>query len=158
MCVPASARDLDCQGAVASATYLQSRPVLAMTLQPRSWTAVKHLQIFSQPPAATVGVSEDEAIASFSGRFDIYISKFKPMRATLSGRDERTLIKLVVDSATDLVIGAHMVGPDAPEIMQVRLTSRFWIIPRAPNPDRRQTTLGVCLRERAATDVSFADK
>lgn len=74
--------------------------------------------VFCQPPLATVGLSEDECVAKYSGELDVYVSKFRPMRNTLSGREERTLMKLIVHKATDKVVGVHMVGPDAPEIMQ----------------------------------------
>jgi glutathione reductase (NADPH) len=73
--------------------------------------------VFSAPPIGTVGLSEEEAIVKF-GKVDVYTTRFKPMKHTLSGRDERILMKLVVDSATDRVLGCHMVGPDAPEIIQ----------------------------------------
>jgi glutathione reductase (NADPH) len=58
-----------------------------------------------------------KAVAAF-GKVDIYKASFKPLRHTLSGRDERTLVKLVVDAATQRVAGAHMCGADAPEIIQ----------------------------------------
>ncbi|KAL6746806.1 glutathione reductase [Haematococcus lacustris] len=74
--------------------------------------------VFCQPPMASVGYSEEEAVAKLSGDLDIFVSKFKPMKYTMSGRDERTLMKLVVHVDTDRVVGAHMVGPDSPEIMQ----------------------------------------
>ncbi|MDC6678926.1 glutathione-disulfide reductase, partial [Leclercia adecarboxylata] len=73
--------------------------------------------VFSQPPVGTVGLSEEAAVKKLGGA-DIYKTTFKPLKATLSGRDERTLMKLVVDRATQRVVGAHMVGPDAPEIIQ----------------------------------------
>ena len=73
--------------------------------------------VFSQPPVGTVGLSEEEARAK-GGEVVIYKSTFKPMRHTLSGRDEKTLMKLIVDKTTDVVLGAHMVGPDAAEIIQ----------------------------------------
>jgi glutathione reductase (NADPH) len=73
--------------------------------------------VFSQPPVGTVGLTESEAAAKL-GKVDIYKASFRPLRHTLSGRDERTLVKLVVDSATQRVVGAHMVGADAPEIIQ----------------------------------------
>ncbi len=73
--------------------------------------------VFSHPPLGTVGLSEEAARETF-GAVDIYRSIFRPMKHTLSGRDEKTLIKLVVHPQTDRVLGAHMVGPDAPEIMQ----------------------------------------
>jgi len=73
--------------------------------------------VFSQPPLATVGLTEAEARADHAN-VDIYLSHFKPMKFTLSGRDESSAMKLVVDGETDRVLGCHMVGMDAPEIMQ----------------------------------------
>jgi len=73
--------------------------------------------VFSQPPVATVGLGEDEARRR-DGAIDVYLSRFRPLRHTLSGRDERTMVKLVVERATDRVLGVHMVGADSPEIMQ----------------------------------------
>ena len=73
--------------------------------------------VFSQPPIGTVGLSEADALDQF-GVIDVYRSRFRPLRHALSGRDERTLMKLVVDHATQRVVGAHMVGSDAPEIIQ----------------------------------------
>jgi glutathione reductase (NADPH) len=73
--------------------------------------------VFSQPPVGTVGLSEGKAVAKL-GKVDIYKASFRPLRHTLSGRDERTLMKLVVEAATQRVVGAHMVGADAPEIIQ----------------------------------------
>ncbi len=73
--------------------------------------------VFSQPPIGTVGLTEEEARRTYAD-IDIYCSRFKPMKNTLSGRDERTFMKLVVDARTDRVLGCHMLGPDAPEIAQ----------------------------------------
>jgi glutathione reductase (NADPH) len=73
--------------------------------------------VFSQPPVGTVGLSEARAVEKL-GEVDIYKASFRPLRHTLSGRDERTLVKLVVDAASQRVAGAHMVGADAPEIIQ----------------------------------------
>lgn len=73
--------------------------------------------VFSQPPIGTVGLGEEAALAQY-GEIDVYESRFKPLRHTLSGRLEKTLMKLVVDTASQRVLGAHMVGPDAPEIIQ----------------------------------------
>ncbi len=72
--------------------------------------------VFSQPPLATVGLTE--AAARARGPVDIYITRFKPMKHALSGRDERVMMKLVVDRADGRLLGAHMVGHEAPEIMQ----------------------------------------
>jgi glutathione reductase (NADPH) len=72
--------------------------------------------VFSSPPIASVGMTEDEAAAL--GPADIYVTRFTPMRHTLTGRKRRTLMKLVVDQASGRVLGAHMLGEDSPEIMQ----------------------------------------
>jgi glutathione reductase (NADPH) len=73
--------------------------------------------VFSQPSVGTVGLTEEEARAKH-GEVDIYKSTFRPMRHTLSGRDEQTLMKLIVEPISDRVIGCHVVGPDAAEIVQ----------------------------------------
>jgi len=73
--------------------------------------------VFSQPEVGTVGLTEEEARAEY-GDVDVYMSRFRPMKYTLPGREERAMIKLVVDRTTDKVLGAHMVGPDAAEIIQ----------------------------------------
>lgn len=73
--------------------------------------------VFSHPPIATVGLSEEDALAE-GYDITIYQSKFRPLKHTLTGRDEKSLMKLVVDNKTDQVIGCHMIGADAPEIMQ----------------------------------------
>jgi len=72
--------------------------------------------VFSTPPVATVGLTEEQAAAI--GPVDIYLTRFTPMRHNLSGRARRTMMKLVVDKATQKVVGAHMMGEDAPEIIQ----------------------------------------
>ncbi|MDX1461384.1 MAG: FAD-dependent oxidoreductase, partial [Xanthomonadales bacterium] len=73
--------------------------------------------VFCQPNIGTVGLTEAEAREA-GHELRIYRSEFKPMKHTLSGRDERSLMKLVVDDKSDRVLGAHMVGPDAGEITQ----------------------------------------
>lgn len=73
--------------------------------------------VFCQPNIGTVGLTEAEARQSH-GRLRIYRSTFKPMKHTMTGRDERSLMKLIVEDETDKVLGAHMVGPDAGEILQ----------------------------------------
>jgi glutathione reductase (NADPH) len=73
--------------------------------------------VFSIPPIATVGLTE-EAAAEY-GVVDIYVTNFTPMRHTMSGRaGRRSMMKLVVDQGSQRVLGAHMIGDDAPEIMQ----------------------------------------
>ena len=73
--------------------------------------------VFSQPNVGTVGYTEIEAREAF-GKLDIYRSEYRPMKHTLSGRDERSMMKLIVDQASQRVLGVHMVGPDAGEILQ----------------------------------------
>ena len=72
--------------------------------------------VFSIPPIATVGLTEAEAAER--GEVKIFVTKFTPMRHQITGRNRRTMMKLVVDAATDKVLGAHMLGEDAPEIIQ----------------------------------------
>ncbi|AFY47636.1 NADPH-glutathione reductase [Nostoc sp. PCC 7524] len=75
--------------------------------------------IFTTPEAATVGLTEAEAIEKYgSDRIKIYRSRFRPMYYTLPGKEEKTLMKLVVNTETDQVLGAHMVGDHAGEIIQ----------------------------------------
>jgi glutathione reductase (NADPH) len=73
--------------------------------------------VFCQPNIGTVGFTEQQARDKF-GDIRLYKSSFKPMKHTISGRDEKTFMKLIVDDASDRVVGVHMMGPDAGEIMQ----------------------------------------
>ena len=73
--------------------------------------------VFSQPEVGTVGLTEADARAQFS-HVDIYKANFRPIKATMSGRDTRVLMKLVVDGTTDRVLGCHIVGDGAAEIIQ----------------------------------------
>jgi len=73
--------------------------------------------VFSQPEVGTVGLTEEEARARFS-QVDIYKATFRPIKATMSGRDTRMLMKLVVDGRSDRVVGCHIVGDTAAEIIQ----------------------------------------
>ena len=72
--------------------------------------------VFSQPPIGSVGLTEDQAREKAD--IDVYVSRFTPMKYTLSGRDEKTMMKIIVDRETGTVHGCHMVGLDAPEIIQ----------------------------------------
>jgi glutathione reductase (NADPH) len=74
--------------------------------------------VFSQPEIGTVGLTEARALAE-GFAIDIYKSSFRPLKNTLSGRDERSLFKLVVDAKTDRVLGCHLFGPNVAEIIQV---------------------------------------
>src|SRR6266566_5838050 len=73
--------------------------------------------VFCQPEVGTVGLTEAQARAKFS-QVDIYRANFKPLKATMSGRDTRVLMKLIVDATTDRVVGCHIVGDSAAEIVQ----------------------------------------
>ncbi|KAJ0966518.1 hypothetical protein J5N97_023435 [Dioscorea zingiberensis] len=74
--------------------------------------------VFCVPPLSVVGQSEQQAVEQGNGDVLVFTSTFNPMKNTISGRQEKTVMKLLVDSETDKVIGASMCGPDAPEIMQ----------------------------------------
>ncbi len=84
-------------------------------------TAVDHSQIptavFSEPEIGTVGLSEADAITEHGG-VDVYKSQFNPMKNTISGRMERMIMKVIVDAKSDRVVGVHIMGPDAGEIVQ----------------------------------------
>jgi glutathione reductase (NADPH) len=74
--------------------------------------------VFSQPEIGTIGLTEEQARQGFRA-VDIYKTSFRPMKHTLSGRDERMLMKLVVDGESDRVLGCHICGPDAGEMAQL---------------------------------------
>lgn len=74
--------------------------------------------VFSHPPLAGVGLTETQARAAL-GAIKVYRSDFRPMKNTLAARNERALYKLIVDAATDKIVGAHLIGPDAPEMLQL---------------------------------------
>jgi glutathione reductase (NADPH) len=87
----------------------------------KSWAADHDLiptAVFSEPEIGTVGLSEAEARKAH-GDIDLYKARFRPMKYTLSGRDERMLMKLIVAKATQKVVGCHILGPDAGEIVQM---------------------------------------
>jgi glutathione reductase (NADPH) len=73
--------------------------------------------VFSHPPIAAVGMTEGQARDKL-GTYKTYVSDFRPMKNVLAGRNERSLYKLIVDEESDKVVGIHMIGPDAPEILQ----------------------------------------
>ncbi len=73
--------------------------------------------VFCQPNIGTVGFTEEQAREEFDS-ITLYKSSFRPMKHTISGRDERAFMKLIVDDASDRVVGVHMMGPDAGEIVQ----------------------------------------
>ncbi|MET0659909.1 MAG: FAD-dependent oxidoreductase, partial [Steroidobacteraceae bacterium] len=74
--------------------------------------------VFSHPPLAGVGLTESQA-RNRLGSIKVYTSDFRPMKNVLANRNERALYKLIVDEASGKVVGAHMIGPDAPEILQM---------------------------------------
>ncbi len=73
--------------------------------------------VFSHPPIAAVGMTESEARNQL-GNIKVFQSDFRPMKNVVAGRNERSLYKMIVDAANDRIVGIHMIGPDAPEIMQ----------------------------------------
>jgi glutathione reductase (NADPH) len=86
-----------------------------------SWIADHALiptAVFSEPEVGTVGLSEADARATY-GAIDLYKARFRPMKAILAGRDERMLMKLIVVTESQKVVGCHIVGPDAGEIVQM---------------------------------------
>jgi glutathione reductase (NADPH) len=98
------------EGSAVANTLFNARP-----------TSVAHHNVpsavFSQPPVGSVGDTEARAIAKY-GRVEVYQTTFRAMKHTLSGRQEKTLMKLIVEPVSQKVVGAHMVGADAPEIIQ----------------------------------------
>ena len=73
--------------------------------------------VFAQPPVGVVGMTEADARKAF-GMVDIYKTRFRPMKDMLTGDEERVLMKIVVRAEDERVVGVHIVGPDAPEIIQ----------------------------------------
>ena len=73
--------------------------------------------VFTQPNVGTIGLTEQQARDQYS-HIDVYSADFKPMKHTLSGNDERSFMKLIVDKTSDRVIGLHIVGEGAGEMLQ----------------------------------------
>jgi len=108
--------------------------------------------VFGRPPIGTVGLGEGDARHSH-GEIDVYRSNFRPMRNMLSGNQERTLMKLVVDRKTDKLLGVHIAGEDAPEMAQLAavavkagLTKKQWDSTVALHPTAAEEL--VLMRER----------
>lgn len=108
--------------------------------------------VFSQPPIGVVGLSESEARHRYPA-VDIYLTRFRPMKTAFAGFEERTLMKLVVDGATQKVVGVHIVGPDGPEMIQLAavavkagLTKAQWDATCALHPTAAEEL--VTLREK----------
>jgi glutathione reductase (NADPH) len=116
--------------------------------------------VFSEPEIGVVGLTEAEACRTLA-RVDIYKTMFRPMKATLAGRDTRTFMKLVVDGHTDRLVGCHIVGPDAGEMIQLvgiavrmKATKADFDATMAVHPTAAEEL--VTMRERAASHVREA--
>ncbi len=88
--------------------------------------------VFSQPPVGVVGLSEHDARKAY-GKVDVYLTRFRSMKYAFMGGEERMLMKIVVEQKTDRIVGVHIVGPDAPEMIQLAaisvkagITKRQW--------------------------------
>jgi glutathione reductase (NADPH) len=116
--------------------------------------------VFSEPEVGVVGLTEAEACRTLA-KVDIYKATFRPMKATLAGRDTRTFLKLVVDGHSDRVVGCHIVGPEAGEMIQLigiavkmRATKADFDATMAVHPTAAEEL--VTMREKAATHVRQA--
>ncbi len=116
--------------------------------------------VFSEPEVGVIGLTEAQACQQLA-KVDIYKTTFRPMKATLSGRDTRTFMKLVVDGITDRVVGAHIVGPDAGEMIQLigiavkmKATKADFDATMAVHPTAAEEL--VTMREKTATHVRQA--
>jgi glutathione reductase (NADPH) len=107
-------------------------------------TAFDHVDVasavFGRPPIGAVGLTEADARAKI-GRIRVFRSLFRPMRNILAGNEQRTLMKLIVEAATDRVVGVHIAGPEAPELIQLaaiavkaQLTKAQWDATCAVHP------------------------
>ena len=116
--------------------------------------------VFSQPPVGTVGLSEAEARRTCSGAVDIYSTRFRPMKYAFTGSDERVLMKLVVDGSNDRVVGVHIVGPDAPEMIQLAaiavkagLTKAQWDATCAVHPTMAEELVTLKVKQSQETSA-----
>ena len=127
-------------------------------------TPVNHADVptavFSEPEVGVVGMTEAEACRALA-KVDIYKSTFRPLKATLAGRDTRTFMKLVVDGHTDRVVGCHIVGPEAGEMIQLigvavkmKATKADFDATMAVHPTAAEEL--VTMREKSATHVRQA--
>jgi len=112
--------------------------------------------VFSQPPVGVVGLTESEARHSCPGAVDVYVTRFRPMKYAFTGSDERVLMKLVVDATSQKVVGVHIVGPEAPEMIQLAaiavkagLTKAQWDATCAVHPTMAEEL--VTLKEKQAS-------
>jgi glutathione reductase (NADPH) len=101
---------------------IREAAAFAATVFGKTPTAFDHelvpTAVFSQPPIGCVGLTEGEARRAGKS-VDIYLTKFRPMKEVFYGGTERVLMKLVVDGKTDVILGCHIVGPEAPEMIQL---------------------------------------
>ena len=90
------------------------------TDRPKKYLSYENIPtaVFCQPNIGTVGLTEVQAVGQHGGDLDIYESEFRPMKHTVSGRSERTFMKMIVRRSDGIVLGIHMVGPEAGEIVQ----------------------------------------
>ena len=116
--------------------------------------------VFGRPPIGTVGLGEGDARLSH-GEVDIYRTNFRPMRNMLSGNQERTLMKIVVERKTDKLLGVHVAGEDAPEMIQLAavavkagLTKQQWDSTVALHPTAAEEL--VLMREKVAAPAAAA--
>jgi len=116
--------------------------------------------VFSQPPVGTVGLTESEARKA-CGEIDVYLTRFRPMKTAFYGDDERTLMKLVVQASDNRVVGCHIVGPDAPEMIQLAgiavkagLTKAQWDATCAVHPSAAEEL--VTMREKQTPESMSA--
>jgi glutathione reductase (NADPH) len=116
--------------------------------------------VFSEPELGVIGLTEHQARERLD-KVDIYKTSFRPMKATLSGRDTRVFMKLVVDGTTDQLVGCHIAGPDAGELIQVigvavkmRATKADFDATMAVHPTAAEEL--VTMREKAASYGSAA--
>jgi len=116
--------------------------------------------VFGRPPIGTVGLAEADARHAYTA-VDIYRANFRPMRNMLSGNQERTLMKLVVDAGSDKLLGVHIAGEDAPEMIQLAavavkagLTKKQWDSTIALHPTAAEEL--VLMREKVQGPVSAA--
>ncbi len=116
--------------------------------------------VFSQPPVGVVGLSESEARHSCKGEVDVYVTRFRPMKYAFTGSDERVLMKLVVDAENQKVIGVHIVGPEAPEMIQLAaiavkagLTKAQWDATCAVHPTMAEELVTLKEKQSHATSA-----
>ncbi len=116
--------------------------------------------VFSQPPVGVVGLSENEARRAFEGAVDVYVTRFRPMKYAFSGSEERMLMKLVVEAKTDRVVGVHIVGPEAPEMIQLAaiavkagLTKAQWDATCAVHPTMAEELVTLRVKQTPETNA-----